>query len=391
MKRLIFAWLTLLAGTTAWAQKEVRISINLKGLQKGDSLTLSWGATNRPLTPLIVQTDDTEEQTLRIPLNEPRLIIVGVKGHNGGYEILASPDENITVTGRVKKSKNGHHKIAEFQKMEIEGTAWNLPYQTLVADYFLHIDSLNSTIDSDFDEAKKIIQKAKSEKNEQAIADMYQTLMGQGYVNRMSKNYDDMKEYFRTLVMSQKSNFLAPLLMLRFGGNLDQSARPLYDALGDEAKQSYYGREVKNIVYPPSMIGNIAPTVAVMNTDGTEKLLSFNHTTNRYLLLDFWASWCEPCLNEVPNLKRIYEKYHSKGLDIIGLSVDRDISLWKETLKEVDEPWCNYIDIDRQAIVEYQVQYIPSIFIMDHTGKVIAEKLRGKDLAEFIEKLFDNK
>ena len=52
------------------------------------------------------------------------------------------------------------------------------------------------------------------------------------------------------------------------------------------------------------------------------------------------------------------------------------------------EPWCNYIDIDKQAIMEYQVLYIPSIFIMDASGKIIAEKLRGKDLSDFIDKLF---
>ena len=117
-------------------------------------------------------------------------------------------------------------------------------------------------------------------------------------------------------------------------------------------------------------------------------MLSFTHQTNRYLLLDFWASWCEPCLNEVPNLKRLYEKYHDKGLDIIGLSVDRNEVDWKETLEEMEEPWCNYIDLDKQAIMEYQVLYIPCIFIMDANGKIIAEKLRGKDLSDFIDKLF---
>ena len=90
----------------------------------------------------------------------------------------------------------------------------------------------------------------------------------------------------------------------------------------------------------------------------------------------------------MPNLKRLYEKYHDKGLDIIGLSVDRNEVDWKETLEEMEEPWCNYIDLDKQAIMEYQVLYIPCIFIMDANGKIIAEKLRGKDLSDFIDKLF---
>lgn len=374
--------------TALWAQKEARISFSLKGLQTGDSITLSWGTFNKPTSPLILQAGIQDELTLRVPLNEPRLIIVGLKGYTGGYELLASPDEVIRITGRVHKDKNGRRGTVEFPKINVEGAAWHLPYQSAIAEYMMHLDSLTASVSNDFRDVQRIIRRAKEEKNEQTIADMYQTIQGRSYIGRVTDNYNDMGNYFKEVVMRQKENFLAPLLMLRFGGNLDKSDRPLYDAMSDEAKQSYYGREVKDAVYPPTMMGNIAPTVAVMTRDGKEKLLSFTHQTNRYLLLDFWASWCEPCLKEVPNLKRLHEKYHSKGLDIIGLSVDKNYDDWTETLDEMDEPWCNYIDIDKQAIMEYQVQYIPSIFIMDANGKIIAEKLRGNDLSDFIDSLF---
>ena len=272
--------------------------------------------------------------------------------------------------------------------MVVTGAVWHAPYQNAMTDYMLHLDSLTTAVSNDFREVQRIIKHAKENKDEQAIADMYQTLQGKEYIGRVTDNYAEMNDYFKSIVLQQKDNFLGPLLMLRFGGNLGKSEQPLYDALSDEAKQSYYGREVKDAVYPPSMIGNIAPTVTVMTKEQSEKLLSFNHRTNKYLLLDFWASWCEPCLKEVANLKRIYEKYHEKGLDIIGLSVDKNYQDWLDTLNDMDEPWCNYIDIDKQAIMEYQVQYIPSIFIMDADGKIIAEKLRGKDLSDYIDKLF---
>ena len=373
---------------TVFAQKEARITLDLKGTQNGDSITLSWGTFNKPTSPLILQTEAKENLTLRIPLNEPRLIILGMKGYNGGFEILASPNEDIRVSGRLHKAKNGNRNIVEFSKMDVSGAAWQTTYKTAVTDYFLHMDSLTDIVSSQFRDVQRVIRKAKEEKNEQVIADMYQTAQGQEYIGRVTNNYIDLNDYYKSMILKQKETFLAPLLMLRFGNNIDKNQRQLYDAMSDAAKQSYYGREVKDAVYPPSMVGNIAPTVAVMNRDRQEKLLSFTHQTNRYLLLDFWASWCEPCLNEVPNLKRLHEKYHSKGLDIIGLSVDRHFEDWEETLDEMDEPWCNYIDVDKQAIMEYQVQYIPSIFIMDASGKIIAEKLRGKDLSDFIDKLF---
>ena len=374
-----------------YAQKEARITLSLKGMQNGDSITLSWGTFNKPLSPLILQVAAQEEQVLRIPLNEPRLIIIGLKDYSGGYELIASPNEDIHISGRIHKEKNGKHPSVNFPKVSVSGATWQLPYQSAVAEYLYHLDSLTSTVSTDFRDVQKLIRRAKEEKNEQTIADMYQTIVGRSYIDRVTGNFYNMGNYFQSLVMSHKNNFLAPLLILRFGGNIDKKYRSLYDAMGEEARQSYYGREVKDAVYPPSMLGTTAPTVAVMTRDKTEKLLSFTHQTNRYLLLDFWASWCEPCLNEVPNLKRIYQKYHSKGLDIIGLSVDKNYDDWIETLDEMEEPWCNYIDIDKQAIMEYQVQYIPSIFIMDAQGKIIAEKLRGNDLSDFIDELFEKK
>ena len=388
MRKLFSCLIVLLIATAAWAQKEARITLDLKGTQAGDTITLSWGTFNKPTSPLILQVGTQEVQTLRIPLNEPRLILISMKGFSGGYELLASPDEDITISGRIRKEKIGRKYVIEFNKISVSGTEWHTPYQNAVADYMFHIDSLQTGISNDFQDIQKFIKRAKENKDEQSIADMYQTIVGKEYIGRVTDNYSDIHAFFEHIVMLHKDNFLGPLLMLRFGGTPDRNDRHLYEAFSDEAKQSYYGREVKDAVYPPTMVGNVAPTVAVMTKDGGEKLLSFNHQTNRYLLLDFWASWCEPCLNEVSNLKHIYEKYHGKGLDIIGLSVDRNYMDWKETLEEMDEPWCNYIDIDKQAIMEYQVQYIPCIFIMDANGKVIAEKLRGKDLSDFIEGLF---
>ena len=72
----------------------------------------------------------------------------------------------------------------------------------------------------------------------------------------------------------------------------------------------------------------------------------------------------------------------------MGISADHNEEDWRSTLEEMKEPWCNYLDINRQAITEYKVQYIPSIFIIDAQGNIIAEKLRGKELADYIDRLF---
>ena len=130
----------------------------------------------------------------------------------------------------------------------------------------------------------------------------------------------------------------------------------------------------------------MVPTLPLIDIKGNEVVLNQNKST--YTLIDFWASWCSPCRKEIPNLKRLYQKYHNAGLEIVSISADQNVEDWKEALAEEKTPWQNYIDKNRQAVSEFKVQYIPSIFIADSEGKIIAEKLRGKDLADYLENLF---
>lgn len=326
-----------LLSTQIHAQREVVLRFSLRNVHEGDTLTLSWGANNKSATPLITSIPLPIEEEITLPLNEPRIVVIGVKGREGAKEVLLSPGENVEISGRLRL---GHRYL--LPELSIEGAKHQAIYNQAIETY------------------------ARGKKHQPA---------------KQSQLLD-------SLVCKHRDSFMGPLLMLRLVGRLDKNYRPLYNLLTDAAKQSYYGREVKDEVYPPTLIGDLAPTVTVHNTQSEEKLLSFIHHNNRYLLLDFWASWCQPCHKEIPNLRALYDKYHSRGLDIIGISTDHHEDDWLTTLSQLNEPWCNYLDHTRQAIVEYKVQYIPSIFIIDADGYIIAEKLRGKELSDFVDNLF---
>lgn len=383
-RRMLLACLSLCLCVTAFAQREVVIHFDLKNTRQQDTLTLSWGANNKSVTPLITTLSAIEVPDATLPLNEPRLVVLGIKGQPGGVEMLLAPGENVTVSGKVKGGSS-----PRLSKVKISGAAHQDEYDRCVALYRRFTDSIDAQVHEEYKDVLRLIAQSKESGDERAVADMYQTQHGKQYVERIIGSFHEKNELLDELVSSHKESFMGPLLMIRLVGRLSKDYRDLYDKLSDTARQSYYGREVKDEVYPPTLVGDIAPTVTVRNLEGNEKLLSFIHHNNRYLLLDFWASWCVPCHKEIPNLKRIYEQYHAKGLDIIGISCDHNIDDWKATLAEQGEPWCNYIDQTRQAITEYKVQYIPSIFILDREGVIIAEKLRGKELSDFIDKLFE--
>lgn len=381
MRKAVLALLCL--PLAANAQREVVLHFDLKNASQTDTITLSWGANNKSMTPLITNIPATETKDVTLPLNEPRVVVLGMKGKAGSMEMLLAPNEDVTISGRIRSNNK-----KTIDGMRVRGAAYQEEYTNAVHFYQSQVDSIDKVVQYEYRDIFRLISTSKQNGNEQAIADMYKTQHGKDYIERVIGSFKMRDELLEEIISQHKDNFMGPLLMIRLVGRLSKSYRDMYNSLSDAAKQSYYGREVKDEVYPPTLVGDIAPTVTVQNTEGNEKMLSFTRHGNKYLLLDFWASWCEPCHKEIPNLKRIYETYHAKGLDIIGISADKNVDDWKSTLEEQKEPWCNYIDINRQAISEYKVQYIPSIFILDADGNIIAEKLRGKELSDFIDKLF---
>lgn len=114
---------------------------------------------------------------------------------------------------------------------------------------------------------------------------------------------------------------------------------------------------------------------------------------NKYVLVDFWASWCGPCMGEVPGLVEAYKKYHAKGLEIYGVSFDSKPDDWKAAVANNAMTWIqvsNLSSFDNKAAQDYSVQAIPSNFLIDcSNGTIIAKNLRGADVAKKFAELFE--
>jgi thiol-disulfide isomerase/thioredoxin len=108
-------------------------------------------------------------------------------------------------------------------------------------------------------------------------------------------------------------------------------------------------------------------------------------------IVDFWASWCPPCRAENPNVVALYNEFHSKGLNIIGVSLDKDPEKWKAAIAKDKLTWnqvSNLKQWDEPIAIQYKVQAIPATFILDASGKIVAKDLHGEALkAKIIELL----
>ena len=113
----------------------------------------------------------------------------------------------------------------------------------------------------------------------------------------------------------------------------------------------------------------------------TEVVLSEIIAQNKLTLVDFWASWCGPCRHENPVVKAAYEQFHNLGFDVIGVSVDQDEAAWRQAVEEDQLPWTQVRDSENKVSEDYMIYYIPSNFLYDQNGTMVAKGLRGEDLA----------
>ncbi|HZK03422.1 MAG TPA: TlpA disulfide reductase family protein [Bacteroidaceae bacterium] len=113
---------------------------------------------------------------------------------------------------------------------------------------------------------------------------------------------------------------------------------------------------------------------------------------NKVVLLDFWASWCAPCINEIPYLKQTYDSYKNRGFEIVSVSVDQDLDEWKEAVKNHSLTWPQLIDLQDSELSPafiYSVRAIPSTFLINGDGEIIARGLRGAQIEEILKELLD--
>jgi len=134
--------------------------------------------------------------------------------------------------------------------------------------------------------------------------------------------------------------------------------------------------------------GSEAPDIALKNPEG--KIVKLSSLRGNYVLIDFWASWCRPCRMENPNNVKLYNKYHDKGFEIYGVSLDRDKNAWLKAIENDGLTWVHVSDLkfwQSEGAKIYNVRAIPHTVLLDKDGKIIATGLRGDSLAKKLKEL----
>ncbi|MGM0933408.1 MAG: redoxin domain-containing protein [Bacteroidota bacterium] len=206
---------------------------------------------------------------------------------------------------------------------------------------------------------------------------------------------DNDKVFKKKMVKENPDSFVSVMILLDMMNMKSfpvNEIKELYEGLDESVKQSSIAKSLEQKLESESAvaIGSKAPNFTAPNPEGEE--LSLEDIRGKVTLIDFWAAWCKPCRVENPNIVKIYEKYHDKGLEIIGVSLDRpnQRDKWLQAIEDDKLPWHQVSNLEfwnEPVAQQYGIRSIPAAFILDEDGIIVARDLRGQDLENKIAEL----
>lgn len=169
---------------------------------------------------------------------------------------------------------------------------------------------------------------------------------------------------------------------------------PFYNALSERLRNSEKGKSMGDrlAIAKRTAVGEPAMDFSQKNTDGQS--VSLSSLKGKYILLDFWASWCGPCRAENPNVLKAYNKFKDKNFDVLAVSLDDNKDAWLKAIKEDGMPWIHVSDLkgfENEAAVQYGIRAIPQNFLISPDGKIVASNLRGDALDEKLAEILGDK
>jgi peroxiredoxin len=205
---------------------------------------------------------------------------------------------------------------------------------------------------------------------------------------------NEQKAVLKMFILSNPDSYLSLLALSSVGGPAPDpfELETLYNALAQPLKETETAKVFKKSldVLKNTAVGVLAPDFTQNDTNGAPVTLS--KFRGKYVLVDFWASWCGPCRQENPNVVRVYNKYKDKNFTIIGVSLDKSDAKqnWLDAIKYDGLNWTQVSDLkfwQNKAALLYDIKAIPANFLLDPTGKIIAKNLRGSDLENKLEEV----
>lgn len=384
-KKFMIMMVAGLAAATALAGN-YKVNANIKGISDGTKMILR-PLSHEPAKAIAEAVIKDGKVSFTGNVAEPMCVHLMVEGAYGSIQVMLD-NETIEVNADVQtnKAQDGNVYYA-YKNVKVSGSPLN--------DKLYQLKSVRDSMDIIFNANNRRfaafndkLSEAYKAKDSVKIAQLKNSEEGKARTLADKKFFETVEKSYTNIFLSNKDSFWGPMMMVELMSYLTPDQRNIYEQFTDAAKNTYYGKMVKNELYPVSNVGQRVPEFTLTDEQGIKHTLTSLLKGKKYLVLDFWASWCAPCRKEIPNVKNQYALYKDKGLQVVSISIDRNAAAWKKAVKEENLQWPNFLS--PQVADNYKVKAVPTMYLLDAQGKVIAENedARGEKLAKKLKDLF---
>ncbi|MBS1730662.1 MAG: AhpC/TSA family protein [Bacteroidetes bacterium] len=364
VKSILFLWIIALPGM-GYAQKDslpghFSISAQMSGLKNGDSALLIDANTKEVLARTVIQNDQFQ---LTGKVDEPVLTEL---------KIGSLPDRNLYI---------------ENSPIQLTGDASD-PSKMMVT---------GSKSQLDFEDFQKIFNPLVSKLNVR-VKTLNQLMEGatSDALSLANQNYQDAKGEVENaidqFVLDKPASYVTPWVLF-VTIKVDDNPiimRQRFNKLAPQIQTSLIGKDLDSYIqyYEVGYIGTSAPDFTQNDINGQP--VSLSSFLGKYVLIDFWASWCGPCRRENPNVVKAYNEFKNKNFTIFSVSLDRNKQSWINAIENDHLTWTHVSDLnywDNAVARQYHITSIPQNFLIDPKGIIIAKNLSGEQLSIELEKI----
>ena len=370
---MLLTVITVIISCNKAGKNEYIISGTVKGIADGKTVVLEKQDAMGQIVPMDTVKIKDGKFIMKGSAKEPEIMLIQIEAIQGKVPFVL---ENGDIKIVVDKDS--------LQKSKYSGTFNNNVFSKFNDDLTKFQKELQKKLMA-FQTANMSKMKAAQEAKDTIV------------INKLMKEYQGIqKEGMDFYVKFAEENPKALLSALIIDSMLNDPtvdlarAKKIFNSFSPEVKKYKPGKSIQTkldkIAKPVPVaaapnVGSVAPDFTAPNPEG--KSISLRQSLGKVTIIDFWASWCKPCRAENPNVVALYAKYHAKGFNILSVSLDKEASDWKAAITKDKLTWnhvSNLKEFEDPIALQYGINAIPTIFVLDAKGVIVAKDLRGEEL-----------
>lgn len=361
MRRFIALFITLLILSCSKDSDTYSLKGNAYGFADGTTIYVYTIEDNNQPQPIDTLTVQKEQFSATYPKSDRLMLGYLVTEEPRGNVVFFPENENLTVH-MYKDSLSASYVSGSKQNEMYTG------FMKTIRELNRKKQSISSRYQAARNQQDGILMSQIQQENIEVIAE--ETNYKLGFIK------ENTSSIFSLMLLSE---------MLSRQEILPSQASEVLNTLPPKLAASQLGTQLKATIenLKRAEIGSLAPDFSAPSPSGD--MLSLKESMGKYTIVDFWASWCKPCRAENPNVVRVYQKYHDKGLNIISVSLDREgqKDRWLKAIEDDKMTWAHVSNLKfwQDPIAKmYNVRSIPATFLLDENGTIIDKNLRGQAL-----------